>query len=360
MVFSFRVETRRLPVRTPAVSIILPFRNAATTLPRALAGIRAQTLTQWQLLAIDDGSTDGSAAMVRRWARDDPRVTLLTPYPGDTAGGGVVRALERGMARAGAELIARMDADDEMHPERLAAQAGRLDREPGLDLVSCLVAHGGDAQRQSGYRRHIDRINRLTDHESMSLHRFVDAPVAHPSVMFRRRAVERWGGYRDGDFPEDFELWLRWLEGGARMAKVRRELLTWHDPPGRLSRTDPRYSPEAFARVRAPYLARWLGRHNPHHPGVMVWGAGRVSRRSMAPLLEQGIEVPAWIDVDPAKATRRGRDGRPVLLPDQLPTQDEGGSFVLANVGSTGAAERIAGWLTERGWQIGRDWLPTA
>ena len=69
--------------------------------------------------------------------------------------------------------------------------------------------------------------------------------------MFRRELVARHGGYRAGDFPEDYELWLRWLDAGVRMAKVPRPLLTWHDSTGRLSRTDARYDPEAFFRLKA-------------------------------------------------------------------------------------------------------------
>src|SRR6185436_16591977 len=104
-----------------------------------------------------------------------------------------------------------------------------------IGLVGCLVEFGGDRSASEGYALHVDWINALTTPDEIALNRFVESPLAHPSVMFRRELVEKHGGYRAGDFPEDYELWLRWMEAGARMGKVPRVLLTWQDGPGRLS-----------------------------------------------------------------------------------------------------------------------------
>ena len=112
--------------------------------------------------------------------------------------------------------------------------------------------------------------NGLLTHEEIALARFVESPLAHPSVMFRRSLVERWGGYAEGAFPEDYELWLRWLDAGVRMEKLADPLLIWNDSPTRLSRRDPRYAAEAFYRVKARYLARWLA---PQHAQGTVHGA---------------------------------------------------------------------------------------
>src|SRR2546425_6870649 len=97
--------------------------------------------------------------------------------------------------------------------------------------------------------------------------------------MFRRELLNKHGGYREGDFPEDYELWLRWLDAGVTMAKVPRVLLTWNDAPERLSRTDRRYDVEAFYRCKAFYLARWLKRHVDASRPLLVWGAGRPTRK---------------------------------------------------------------------------------
>jgi hypothetical protein len=173
--------------------------------------------------------------------------------------------------------------------------------------------------------------------------------------MFRRALVARHGGYAAGDFPEDYELWLRWLAAGVRMEKLAEALLVWNDGAARLSRTDPRYSVDAFARIKARYLAGWLARHDPPHPAVVVWGAGRVTRRRVRHLQHAGVRVAAWVDIDPARIGRL-LEGAPVLAPEALP--GPGRCFVVTYVASHGARDQIADRLTALGYRRGRDWLP--
>jgi glycosyltransferase involved in cell wall biosynthesis len=336
----------------PPVSVVLPVRNGAATLPAVLNDLRAQTLRRWELVAVDDGSTDGTVELLRNAARGDDRI-LLHAQPSR----GIVAALQHGCAVARGKFIARMDADDAMTPDRLARQAEFLEAHPAIGLVSCRVAFGGDARAQAGYAAHVAWLNTLRTPERIALRRFIEAPVAHPSVMFRRELLVRHGGYADGDFPEDYELWLRWLDAGVRFAKVDAELVRWNDPPHRLSRTDPRYRPEAFYRLKCEYLARWLGKHVASERAVWLWGAGRVTRQRFCALEEAGVRLAGFVDVDRKKWGRQ-RDGRPVVGPDNLPPR--GVAFILAGVGTRGARELIAAELERRGWIEGTDFLLAA
>jgi glycosyltransferase involved in cell wall biosynthesis len=336
----------------PLVSIVLPVRNAAASLGAALQSIQQQTLADWELNLIDDGSADESASIASAAAKRDSRIRLLRQPPR-----GVAEALQAGCCHARGELIARMDADDWMAPERLEKQARFLQNRPETALVSCRVAYGGDAQLAAGYAEHVAWINSLATPELISLRRFVESPVAHPSVMFRREMLERLGGYRSGDFPEDYELWLRWLDAGAQFARLPDELLVWNDSPTRLSRTDPRYRADAFYRVKCDYLARWLKRTLPPHRSVWLWGAGRITRLRFRALELHGVPLAGFIDIDPTKAGRLW-DGRPVVLPHDLPPREE--SFILAGVGSRGARELIAAQLREQGRIEGEDFLLAA
>lgn len=332
------------------VSVLLPVRNAVATISRAVANVQAQTHSDWELVVVDDGSTDGTREWLRRAAAADGRIRLV-----EQPARGLVTALNAGLAAVRGRFIARMDADDECHPERLAAQADWLEANPQTGLVACLVGYGGDRAANAGYALHVDWLNSLVTAEAIALNRFVESPLAHPSVMFRRELVERHGGYRDGDFPEDYELWLRWLDAGVAMAKVPRELLTWHDAPGRLSRTDPRYDPEAFFRVKAEYVARHLGRNG--HREVWIWGAGRPTRKRAAHLGVHGVRIAGYIDVD-AKKTDKLVGGVPVIAPEALPPP--GSRLVLGYVSSRGARELIRAELTQRGYAEGRNFLMCA
>jgi len=342
---------------TSMISVLLPIRNAAATLPDALESLLAQTYGDFEVLCLDDGSDDhlmgqGSRHILERYARRDNRLR-----PVFLTHGGIVHALNLGLDLAQGEYVARMDADDVSHPRRLELQAAYLRERPDVGLAACRAAFGGESERARGYKRHLDWTNGLLSHEQMALGRFRESPLVHPTVMFRRTVVQRYGGYRAGPFPEDYELWLRWLEAGMRMAKLPDVLYTWNDPPARLSRTHPRYSTAAFYRTKARYLAKWLKANNPFHPRVLVMGAGRITRRRAELLLEHGVEITAWADIDPRKIGRTVA-GRKVFHRDDIPAP--GRVFILSYVAGHGAAEDIAAFLDKRGYTQGRNYVLAA
>lgn len=356
----------------PTVSVILPVRNGAATIERAVTSIRAQTFTDWELLVVDDGSSDETRETMARIARDDSRMKVLADFEP-----GIVAALNAGLDAARGEFIARMDADDESLPDRLAEQVAflRARENRGIGLVGCLVEFGGDRAVNEGYALHVDWTNSLLTPEQIARDRFIESPFAHPSVMFRRELVERHGGYRAGDFPEDYELWLRWLDAGVRMAKVSRMLLRWNDSAARLSRVDSRYDPGAFFRVKAGWIAQWLKREfaakdsgaSPDFPvsesrlnrKILVWGAGRPTRKRAAHLEAHGLRIAGYVDVDAKKTTAAiGGTGLPVLPYEALPPPEE--AFVLGYVTSRGARDFIRTELRARGFVEGRDFLMCA
>ena len=329
----------------PRVSVLLPVRNAATTLPAALDSLRDQSLSDWELVAVDDGSSDTTPDLLHHAATRDARIRLLSTPPR-----GIAAALITGTAACRAPLIARFDADDLMHPDRLHLQATFLDQHPDVGLVSCGVRYGGSSP---GYAAHVDWLNQLETPELLHLRRFIDAPVAHPSVVFRSHLLTDHGGYQDGPFPEDHELWLRWLEAGVRFAKVPDELLTWNDPPSRLSRTDPRYAPDRFHTMKRPYLLRAL-RSVLHGRSLWLWGAGRLARRRFGGLTNHGLPLAGFIDVDPRKTNRTLSD---LPIRDYRDLPDPGSSFILSVVHNRGARDLIHAHLTAHGWHEGADFL---
>ena len=159
--------------------------------------------------------------------------------------------------------------------------------------------------------------------------------------------------YADGFFAEDWELWLRWLHAGVRMAKLPQELLVWNDPPRRATRSDSRYCEAANNQLRALWLARWLERHNPWHPRVYLLGAGKVARRRLAPLWEKGVQAAAFVDIDPKKIGQKVH-GVPVIGRDGLP--GPGRCFLLNALTAHGADEDAARWLAAAGYDA-EQWL---
>lgn len=325
----------------------MPFRDAEATLPECLESIRRQTFGDYELLAVDDGSQDGSVALVEAAARADARVRLL--QPGRV---GLVAALNYGLAQARGALLARMDADDLMRPERLAAQRAALEQDPSLALVACQVELFPAEQVREGYREYLRWQNSCITPQQIAGQLYVESPLAHPSVMLRREVLEQLGGYAAGPFPEDYELWLRMHQAGMRMAKLPQVLLDWRERPDRTSRVDPRYAREAFDRLRARFLAQEPRLHSGR--ALVFWGAGRKTRLRARLLIDQGFCPIAWIDIDPRKIGQRvwGLPVQPPAWLDQRPRP-----FVLVYVTNHGAREYIDSLLAPLGYRLGEDYL---
>ncbi|NIR28216.1 MAG: glycosyltransferase [Gammaproteobacteria bacterium] len=336
---------------TPSVSIVMPFRDAADTLDECLESIAAQSLSSWELVAVDDGSRDGAREALGRRALEDPRIRIL-PNPGR----GLVAALNAGLRAARAELVARMDADDRMLPGRLAAQVEHLERHPQVTLVACRVEAFPRGRLREGMREYLRWQNACITPVDMREEIYVEAPMVHSSVMFRRSRVLALGGYREGDFPEDYDLWLRLARAGDSMSKQRRVLHEWRQRPHSLSRTDRRYRRAAFDRLRATYLATdpRLATSRP----LAIWGAGRRTRRRARALQEHGLSPVVWVDIDPRKIGNRV-GGIPVVDPGWLAgsAPDALRPFVLSYVASHGARTEIGGYLRRTGYERGRDYL---
>lgn len=330
----------------------MPVHNGAATLGACLDSIQAQTHTDFELLILDDGSTDDTGALLAARAREDPRLRVMGgPHRG------LVACLNAGLRAARAPLVARMDGDDIMDPERLALQREYLDAHPRVDVVASRVEAFPAGEAGAGMNEYLRWQNGCRSEAALRDEIYVECPITHPSVTFRRDAVAAAGAYRDGDFPEDYELWLRLVERGSPMAKIDRCLLRWRQRDDSLSRVDPRYSRDAFDRLRARYLAgdRRLGGDRP----LVFWGAGRRTRRRAdhltGLLASSGVSPAAWIDVDPRKIGQRV-GGTPVVAPEWLEGR-EPRPFVLSWVASHGARDRIGAALEAMGYGRGSDYL---
>lgn len=188
----------------PAISIVLPVYNAEHYVTEAVESILNQTYTNFELIIIDDGSTDRSLEIIQKYACLDSRIRLIS-----RENRGLVTTLNEGLALAKAPLIARMDADDVSYPNRLLVQKDFLDKNLGHILVGSkvlIIDEDGDAICEMGSRlKHDDIVEGLLAREGQLIY--------HPSVMFRTKDVLAMGGYRN-KYPhvEDLDLFLRLAE----------------------------------------------------------------------------------------------------------------------------------------------------
>ena len=334
----------------PSVSIVLPYRDSEKTIDECIQSVIAQELQNWELLAVNDNSSDNSENIVSQYAAKDGRIKLI-----QSTGIGLVHALNLGIGQSSTLLIARMDADDRMFPKRLSSQVDFMEKNPEVGLVSCKVEYFSSSPNDTrGYENYAKWTNEQLSHEEISLNRFVESPLAHPSVLFRKGLLDEFGPYEDGDFPEDYELWLRFLAGGVRMNKLDEILLQWRDHTTRLSRQCERYSKDAFQRTKARYLALWL-RENVHvSREIRAWGAGKVARDQAKHLSREGVKLDRFFDVDPKKIGTP-RPGLTVSPIEDIP--EPGHIFLLVLAGARSARAKITRFLEEKEYSLGEDYL---
>lgn len=328
----------------PLVSVLLPYRDAAGTVADAIRSLLGGGVPL-EILAVDDNSTDDGPAIVRALAaRFSEVVPIASP------GRGIVAALEAARAAARAPDLARMDADDLSLPGRLEAQVALLGTDARLGAVGTRVEPFPPEAVGDGLARYVDWQNGIVTPEEHARQIFVESPLCHPSVLFRREALDAVGGFRDVAGPEDYDLFLRLDAAGWRLAKVPQVLLRWRRHPRQATFTDPRYSLERHRETKAPFLAARLARAG--RP-FAVWGAGATGRR-LARALEPHGERPAlFVDIDPRKIGRTAR-GVPIVGDAAL---RPGEITVVVAVGAAGARDQVRARLAELAFREGDDFL---
>jgi len=334
----------------PLVSVLLPVRDGAADLAGCIRSLQTQTLRDFEVVAVDDGSVDPTPDLLETWADVDDRVRVISQ-----GREGLVRALERGRAACRGRFLARMDADDVAHRNWLERQLHFMITNPELAGCGCAVEYFPREIVRDGALRYERWINEVTEPEEIERDAFVECPLAHPTFFLRADAVAAVGGYRDCGWPEDYDLFLRLREAGARFGKVPEVLLRWREGPERLSRTADSYSPEAFRRCKSHFLVRERGQAE--GAGFLVWGAGPTGKAFARTLAAAGGEVRAFVDLDPNKIGQEIH-GAPVIDPDGVDRYRD--AYALAAVGQEGARKEIREALRARGWEELKDFRAVA
>lgn len=283
----------------PRITVLMPVYNAEAYLQEALDSIGAQTYGDFELLVVDDGSTDGSPDILARHAARDPRLVVLRQ-----ANGGVSAALNAGLAAARGSYIARMDADDRMAPERLARQLAFLERQPALGFCASGLAMI-DA-RGRVFATHVHGPTSLAQLDAM-LERGDPLTYTHPTVMLRADALRALagGGYLRGFEPcEDMELFGRLILAGRPGLVIPEPLLAYRVHGASISGSKIARQMLTQEFVRARFYAQRNGR-------VELTRAAWDAERAALPLGERlAAQARLRYDVARKQALYRRAEGR--------------------------------------------------
>lgn len=247
----------------PRVSFVMAVYNAAPYLQETLDSLYAQTFADFEIVVINDGSTDGSHDILKK--QTDPRLRHLD----NDRNRGVIFSANRGLKAARGEYIARIDADDLCRPDRLAVQVGYLDTHPECDLVAGFIEMFDNDRKPLGAWPE----DRQADSYRKILKMLPEKNcLAQSTVMFRRTLTKRYA-YRDIKlnpryFAEDYDLWLQLAASGKRLEKIPKVLLDYRVHSGSASSTcnNPDLAPKLFS------LEFWFACKDITTKSLFLWG----------------------------------------------------------------------------------------
>lgn len=327
--------------RTPSISVLMPVYNAAAFLREAITSVLDQSHADFELLIINDGSSDGSDAIVRSFA--DPRVR----YVAHERNQGLIAVLNEGLELARGRCIARMDADDVMRKDRLAKQFAFMEVHPGIAVVASFV----DYINADGEITGVWDIDRATVTEAdISAMMPRTNCIAHPSVLIRKEAVDglRYAPQQKG--AEDWDLWLRLLARGKRIAKIAEPLMGYRVHPGSVMAGEKGRSAQEFRLLRTRHrflLGEWGKLHvSALHARVLKAQVRTVARLVRGDLKEFARDAYRVLTYSPFALMREKR-----LLRSALETWN-GDQLLLFPYLNAGGAEQvhadIAGAIADR------------
>lgn len=321
----------------------MPVRDGGPFLADAVSSILGQTISDLELIVVDDNSRDGA---IESLTREDTRLKII-----QSEGRRVSAAFNTGLGHASGQFLARMDADDIALPMRIEHQLNYLGGNPGVAICGGCVEIFANHPIAGGNRRYQDWLNNCRSPDAIRRELYIESPIPNPTAFFRREALAELGGYADPDWPEDYDLYLRADAAGMKMGKPEEVLLRWREHGNRLTRTDPRYGLEKFQAAKLHYLA--ASRLAPETP-LLIWGAGPTGALTHDLLQDEGVGVAGFLEIHPRRIGGRKRN-LPVYALEHLHADRE--SFVLVAVGSAGAKEKIRDFMLGVDRIEGEDYL---
>ncbi|MEO0338865.1 MAG: glycosyltransferase family 2 protein, partial [Bacteroidota bacterium] len=275
-----------MSIKAPLISILMPVFNAGPYLEDCLNSIIKQSYTNWELLAINDHSTDQSRKILENFSQTDPRIQFSY-----NDAKGIIPALRKAYQKSQGSLITRMDADDLMPLDKLEKMTQLLLKHGPGCLATGLVEYFSDEGLKDGYRRYAQWLNQLALANIHYQEIYRECVIPSPCWMLYRLDLDRCGAFQPNQYPEDYDLVFRFYKNGIRPAVVPEIMHLWRDHSQRSSRTMEVYAQQAYFDLKVPYFLE-LDRKEARP--LLLWGAGRKGKRVAQLLIDNGVNF-HWI-----------------------------------------------------------------
>lgn len=270
----------------PLISILMPVKNTAPFLVECLDSILAQTYSNWELIAVNDHSTDASLAILQQYAKDYPQIVVLNNQER-----GIIPALRLAYSHSKGQLITRMDSDDIMPVFKLERLSTSLLSRGMGHLATGLVEYFSAETLGNGYQRYAQWLNGLSSTGENFKELYKECVIPSPCWMIYRTDLERCNAFNLDRYPEDYDLCFRFYEAGLICIPTTEVLHHWRDSQGRTSRHDPNYADNNFLAIKIHYF---LKLSNNNKRPLVLWGAGKKGK-CIAQMLTNAKVPFTWI-----------------------------------------------------------------
>lgn len=264
----------------------MPCKNAAAFLHQTLDSILNQSYPNWELIVIDDHSTDNSFEILNHYAKKYSNIKVLT-----NQGNGIIDALQTAYNESIGQLITRMDADDLMTPDKLLLMIDTLVINGKGNVATGLVKYFSESELGDGYKKYEKWLNGLTQSNTNYSEIYKECSIPSPCWMVWKEDFENCGGFNSDIYPEDYDLAFRFYQNNLKVIGIHQILHYWRDHTNRTSRNDTKYADNNFIELKTKYFIKID--YQPKKK-LILWGAGKKGKQIANLLIQQNISFD-WI-----------------------------------------------------------------
>jgi len=327
------------------ISILLPVFNAAPYLRACLTSIREQSFKDWELLAVNDYSTDESALILAEFAAVDTRISFFNNQEK-----GIIPALRLAFHHSRGEFITRMDADDLMPIHKLAyLHEALLKKGPGY-VVTGRVAYFSDTGLGDGYKKYETWLNGLADQHTYFEDLYRECVLPSPAWLIHRTDLMAAGAFDAGRYPEDYDLCFRFYEQNFKIIGIPETVHLWRDHSDRTSRNNPIYADQNYLELK---LFWFLKLHYNPERSFAIWGAGKKGKFMARYFLKQKCDF-HWMTNNSKKQGIKIYE-QILASPEMLNAKKD--LMILIAVATPSARKEIEVFLNKKNKQRGKDYF---
>jgi len=280
----------------PLISILTPFKNTAEFLPECIESILVQSYQNWELLIVDDGSTDNSYQIVKTYSKQDSRIKLFK-----NNGNGIIEALTTAYGNSKGKLITRMDSDDIMVSNKLETMVKQLLASGTGYIAIGLVKYFSEQGISDGYRKYENWLNNLTQTGCNFTDLYKECVIASPCWMVYKTDLDRCDAFNPNRYPEDYDLVFRFYEANLKCIPSNEVLHYWRDYSWRTSRTHEHYAMNYFLDIKMHYFLKLNYKIN---RTLVLLGAGGKGKTMAKQLIKAKVNF-IWICDNPNKIGKK-------------------------------------------------------